>query len=63
MTTGAPDLATRDAQIAAAERDLDAAQSRGRTRPRRSRLDLILDRVRGFGAFGHGHAAAEPAKT
>jgi hypothetical protein len=37
MTKGAPDLAARDEPIAAAERELAAAQSRGRTRPRRSR--------------------------
>jgi hypothetical protein len=36
MTKGAPELAARDAQIAAAERELAAAPSRWRTRPRRS---------------------------
>jgi hypothetical protein len=37
MTKVAPELATRDEQIAAAERELAAAPSRWRTRPRRSR--------------------------
>jgi len=37
MNRVAPELAARDEQIAAAERDLDAAQSRWRTQPRWSR--------------------------
>jgi hypothetical protein len=34
MTKGAPELAARDEQIAAAERELEAAQNRCRSRPR-----------------------------
>jgi hypothetical protein len=37
MTKGAPELAARNAQIAAVERELAAAPSRWRTRPRWSR--------------------------